>query len=79
MVMVSKCKSWMTSMVLGDSTLKSLTPSVNTPLCIVPMIAMCVVDILTIVIFKHTIFALWLPNGGRSTIHLDKKKCFHHF
>jgi hypothetical protein len=32
MVMVSKCKSWMTSMVLGDSTLKSLTPSVNTPL-----------------------------------------------
>jgi hypothetical protein len=31
MFMVSRCKSKMTSMVLGDSTLESLTPSVNVP------------------------------------------------
>jgi hypothetical protein len=32
MCVVSKYTFQMTSMVLGDSTLKSLTPSVNTPL-----------------------------------------------
>jgi len=37
---------------------------------------MCVVDILMIVIFEHTIFALWLTNVGHSTSIWIEKNVF---
>jgi len=40
---------------------------------------MCVVSILTFLVFEHTTFALLLPYVGHSTICRDLERHFHHY